>query len=407
VSGWLYLPPDHLSNNVFTANASSTTRANFLQILLTDTLDSIDADQWNRLAGAANPFVRHEFLAALEHSGCVGDGTAWEPRHLLLQDDGQLIGAVPLYLKHDSYGEYVFDWAWANAYQQNGLAYYPKLVSAIPFTPVTGPRILCHPDQAREQIQSRLADAALALAQSLDVSSLHWLFTPDKDTQLLEQHSHLRRTGYQFHWANNNYPTFDAFLATFSSSKRKKVKRERRHVHDAGITMEIIEGRDIDDLLWRQFYAFYRSTIECRGAIPYLNLDFFAEIGRTIPDNIVLVLARLDGRYVAGALNLKGTDTLFGRYWGALEEFNSLHFETCYYRAIDYCIEHGMKRFEAGAQGEHKLSRGFLPTRTYSAHWLKHPEFFQAISDFLEREHHGVEDYVGLLQKHSPYKHDQ
>jgi hypothetical protein len=343
-------------------------------------------------------------LLALEQTGCVGDGTAWQPRHLLLIEKGTLVGAVPLYLKYDSYGEYVFDWAWANAYQQNGLSYYPKLVAAVPFTPVTGSRMLANPGEHQDTIRRQLIEAALALANSLNVSSLHWLFTPSSETGLLVQHQHLKRTGYQFHWANAGYSSFDDFLETFSSSKRKKVKRERRHVRDAGIEMEIVEGRAIDDSLWRKFYAFYRSTIECRGAIPYLNLDFFREIGRSMADNIVLVLARQEDRYVAGALNLKGRDTLFGRYWGSLEEYNSLHFETCYYRAIDYCIENGLQRFEAGAQGEHKLSRGFLPSSTYSAHWLRHPEFYRAISEFLEREQHGVEDYVDLLERHSPYK---
>ena len=374
------------------------------QIQLAKNIETVDAEQWNRLAGDQNPFLRHEFLLALEQTGCVGDGTAWQPRHLLLIEKGTLVGAVPLYLKYDSYGEYVFDWAWANAYQQNGLSYYPKLVAAVPFTPVTGSRMLANPGEHQDTIRRQLIEAALALANSLNVSSLHWLFTPSSETGLLVQHQHLKRTGYQFHWANAGYSSFDDFLETFSSSKRKKVKRERRHVRDAGIEMEIVEGRAIDDSLWRKFYAFYRSTIECRGAIPYLNLDFFREIGRSMADNIVLVLARQEDRYVAGALNLKGRDTLFGRYWGSLEEYNSLHFETCYYRAIDYCIENGLQRFEAGAQGEHKLSRGFLPSSTYSAHWLRHPEFYRAISEFLEREQHGVEDYVDLLERHSPYK---
>lgn len=377
-----------------------------MHIELTESLDSVDAASWNQLGVDSNPFLRHEFLAALEHTGCVGEGTAWRPHHLLLKDGESLIGAVPLYLKYDSYGEYIFDWAWANAYQQHGLSYYPKLVSAVPFTPVTGPRILGRPDYPSETIQAQLVEAALALAQSLEVSSLHWLFTPESETRLLQRYGHLERTGYQFHWANNNYKSFDEFLSTFSSSKRKKVRRERRHVSDAGISMQIVKGKDVSEALWQQFYKFYRSTIECRGAIPYLNIDFFNEIGRTMPGNIVIVLASHDDRYVAGALNLRGTNTLFGRYWGSLAEFNSLHFETCYYRAIDYCIQQRLTRFEAGAQGEHKLSRGFLPTRTYSAHWLKHPEFYQAISDFLEREQHGVDDYMEMLQRHSPYKNE-
>lgn len=369
-----------------------------------DKLAGIDKYEWNRLAGGGNPFLRYEFLSALEHSGCVGEGTGWLPQYMILMSGMRLAGAVPLYLKYNSYGEYVFDWAWANAYRQHGLNYYPKLVAAVPFTPVTGSRLLVDPDLDRNTVRMQLVAAVREHAKILGVSSLHWLFTPESETELLERQGHLRRSGYQFHWANNDYHTFDDFLGTFSSAKRKKVRRERRHVSDAGIEMKIIEGADMTEDLWRQFYAFYRSTIEYRGAIPYLNPDFFLEIGETMPGSIVLVMALHENRYVAGALNLKGVDTLFGRYWGSLQDFNSLHFETCYYRAIDYCIEHRLKRFEAGAQGEHKLSRGFLPTHTWSAHWLKHPEFYRVISEFLDREQHGVEDYVRLLQQHSPYK---
>ncbi len=383
-----------------------TSSNNSYQIEWIDKLAIVDKNDWNRLAGDSNPFLRYEFLSALETTGCVGEGTGWVPRYVVLVSDNRLAGAIPLYEKYDSYGEYVFDWAWANAYQQHGLNYYPKLVAAIPFTPVTGSRILVDPDLDQNAAKIELVNAVSEKAKSSNVSSLHWLFIPESETELLEQHDHLRRAGYQFHWTNNNYQSFDDFLAGFSSAKRKKVRRERRFVSEAGIEMKIIEGTEMTEDLWRQLYAFYRSTIECRGAIPYLSLPFFLEIGQTMADHIVVIMARHEDQYVAGALNLKGSDTLYGRYWGALAEFNSLHFETCYYQAIDYCIEHRLYRYEAGAQGEHKLSRGFLPTRTYSAHWLKHPEFYRAISDFLEREHQGVEEYMSQLQRHSPYKQE-
>ena len=375
-----------------------------LSVEIIEDLRAVDPDQWDSCAGNNLPFLRYAFLAALEAQGCVGSNTGWRPQHLLVTRGKQLVGATPLYLKYDSYGEYVFDWAWADAWQRAGMNYYPKLVAAVPFTPVSGARILVAPSEDYEQIAGLLVGAALELAKRLKVSSLHWLFTTERDTRLLEDHDHLRRTGYQFHWCNDAYTSFDDFLASFSSAKRKKIKRERRHVRDAGVTLEIIEGRQMNDALWHRFYTFYRSTIECRGAIPYLNLAFFEEIGRTMSENIVMVFAKHEGEYIAGALNFKSDNTLFGRYWGCLGEFNGLHFETCYYTAIEYCIDKGLERFEAGAQGEHKLSRGFLPSKIWSAHWLSHPRFYRAISEFLDREHHGVDNYVDILQSHSPFR---
>ncbi len=377
---------------------------NSLRVEVLDDLRDIDAGDWDNCAGSENPFLRHAFLLALEKHGCVGSNTAWRPQHLAAYRGDQLAGAVPLYLKFDSYGEYVFDWAWADAYQRAGMQYYPKLVAAVPFTPVSGKRMLVAPGEDFAEIAGLLVDSALQHARKLKVSSLHWLFTSEADTRLLEEHEHLRRTGYQFHWCNASYKSFDDYLASFSSAKRKKIKRERRYVREADVSLEVIEGRELTDELWQRFYTFYRSTIECRGAIPYLNLAFFQEIGRTMAENVVMVLARHDGETVAGALNLKGENTLYGRYWGSLGEFNSLHFETCYYRAIEYCIDNGLQRFEAGAQGEHKLSRGFLPSKTWSAHWLSQPEFSQAVSRFLQREHHGIDSYVDVLQSHSPFR---
>lgn len=374
-----------------------------MRVRVLDSLADISADTWNRLGGDQNPFVRHEFLLALETSGCVQPDTGWYPQHLLLEDaDQQPVAAAPFYLKSHSYGEYVFDWAWADAYERNGLPYYPKLVSAIPFSPVTGPRILA--TDITPGIVQAMADAARALANETRASSIHWLFTDSVQTAQLAGQGCLQRTGFQYHWRNNGYRHFDDFIAEFSSDKRKKVKRDRRRVHEQGIQMEIVEGHAMTPELWKTFYQFYKSTILNHGAIAYLNQEFFIELGRTMPDNIVMVFARRDKRLIAGALNLKGANALFGRYWGSLDHADGLHFETCYYSAIDYCIDKSLGRFEAGAQGGHKLSRGFLPTPTYSAHWLRQPEFSDAVERFLQQEQNGIEYQLDELNERSPFK---
>lgn len=362
---------------------------------------------WNRAAGTDNPFVRHEFLASLEASGSVDASRGWRPQHLLLHSKtpgrGDLFGCVPLYLKDHSYGEYVFDWAWAEAYRRAGLAYYPKLVAAVPFTPATGPRLLVAPD-APPDTRARLIAGARALADELNVSSLHWLFADATDIQQLEQHGLLRRDGFQFHWHNRGYRDFDEFLAGFSAEKRKKVKRERRQVHDAGIAIEAVEGAAIDPEMWDSFYGYYLATIEKHGAHAYLTRAFFSELGARMPESLVLIMARREHEYLAGAFFVRGADTLYGRYWGTHATIPGLHFETCYYAAIEFCIARGLACFEAGAQGRHKLTRGFLPTPTYSAHWLRHPEFNRAVEDFLRRERHGVDSYIDELDRHSPFK---
>lgn len=367
----------------------------------------VSADDWNALALHGNPFLRHEFFTALEDSGATQRATGWEPQPLLLWDDGdaaRLVGAVPLFRKHHSYGEYVFDWAWADAYARAGLAYYPKLVAGVPFTPVGGARLLIHPEAPQEDVATHLIRAALDHANSSGVSSLHWLFTSATDTERLAAHDQLIRNGYQFHWENAGYRQFDDFLAGLSAQKRKKIKRERRFVREAGVQMDIVCGPEIDRDLWGLFFDFYQRTIRKHGALPYLSREFFFLLGERLPQAVVLILARHGGRVVAAALNLRGHDTLYGRYWGGEEGYHSLHFETCYYRAIEYCIEQGLKRCEAGAQGEHKLARGFLPTPTHSAHWLRHPQFSAAVADFLDRERAGVGAYVHELHEHSPFK---
>ncbi len=372
-------------------------------------LASIPAGAWNRLDGTDSPFLRYEFLYALEKTNCVCPKTGWIPQHLALyefaDEPDSLIGAIPLYIKNHSYGEYIFDWAWANAYDRSGLNYYPKLSVAIPFTPVTGKRLLVSGNRNREAISKLLIDGALSVAEKYQASSIHWLFTTKEESALLQQHRHLFRTGYQFHWHNNNYNNFDHFLESLSAQKRKKIKRERRQVRDAGITMEVITGKEIRDDHWDRFYGFYTNTIQKHGAIPYLNREFFHEIGRTMPDSVVLVFAHQDDKVIAGSLNYKSDNTLYGRYWGSLGSYHSLHFETCYYRAIEFCIENRLTRFEAGAQGGHKLSRGFLPVEIYSAHWLDHPEFNRAVADYIEREQNDIEYQIDELNEHSPFKH--
>lgn len=370
-----------------------------------DSIESIAATDWDAVVGDANPFLSHAFLGALERAGCVGGDTGWHPRYVLAYENEILVGAVPLYLKEHSYGEYVFDWSWANAAARARLPYYPKLVAAIPFTPVTGPRILVRPG-APATTTTALIGAVEDCAQRTRASSVHWLFTDEADSARLEARGLLARTGYQFHWSNRGYADFDAFLADFSSHKRKNVKRERRQVREQGIEMQTLVGSDASPAQWDALYGFYRGTIAKHGAIPYLNAAFFDEIARRLGERTLLVFAYRDGRPLAGALNFIGADTLYGRYWGATDEVPGLHFETCYYQAIDYCIRTGLRRFEAGAQGEHKLSRGFLPTTTRSMHWLRHPGLRAAIADFLARERASVTDDIDELNEHGPYRKD-
>ncbi|MHB1950859.1 MAG: GNAT family N-acetyltransferase [Acidiferrobacteraceae bacterium] len=367
----------------------------------------VTAGEWNAIAGGDNPFVAHEFLSALEASDCACEAAGWIPQHLTVRDGtGALTAAAPAYLKLHSYGEYVFDWAWASAYEQAGLDYYPKLVLAVPFSPVTGPRLLSGPSPAAAESLRLLIDGAERLARDTGASSIHCLFPRAEDLGVLEAHGWLRRSGFQFHWQNRDYADFEHFLAGFSAQKRKKIRHERRAVRESGITMEVRTGGEVTENHWRLFYECYRNTIERHGGIPYLNLDFFMGLGRTMPQKIVMVLARREGRHMAAALNLLGRDALFGRYWGQLEPTDNLHFEACYYTPIEWCIEHRLSRFEAGAQGTHKLSRGLLPAPTYSVHWLSRPDFSRAISEFLMREHRGVEYHMNELDEHGPFKRD-
>lgn len=375
-----------------------------MEISVIPHLDDIPATAWNALAGNDNPFLRHEFLVALERHGCVGRHTGWVPQHITAHNNGQLVGAAPMYLKYNSYGEFVFDWAWAEAYERNGMPYYPKLVVAVPYTPATGPRLLLTERADQEAVASRLIEGALDHARHLQLSSLHWLFTTEHDTARLAQHGLMRRSGFQFHWRNPGYRDFSDFLSTLTAEKRKKIKQERRRVREAGIEIEILNGHQISAQQWEIFHGFYISTFDKKGGVATLTLDFFMEIGRTLADNVVLVLAQRQGAYVAGAFNLRGNNTLYGRHWGCIDDFHSLHFECCYYSLMEYCIQHGLGCFEAGAQGEHKLARGFLPTPTWSTHWLAHPAFSAAIQNFLTRETDALQSHMEELHEHSPFK---
>ncbi len=370
-------------------------------------LDEIPAKEWDLLGAREDPFLRHAFLSALERNDCVGQSFGWYPTHLAVRDDtGRLIGATPLYIKTNSYGELVFDWSWASAYERAGLPYYPKLVAAIPYTPVTGRRLLVHPEADAQSVKALMIRATVALAEEHAFSSIHWLFTDEADTAALADAGMMRRLGCQYHWHNNHYADFDQFLTGFQSRKRKKLKRERRRVDEQGITLTTHRADEICESLLETFHRFYLDTFEKKAGIPTLSLGFFKDIARTMGEDIVLVVAHYEGRPVAGAINFKGPDALYGRYWGCEREFHSLHFETCYYRGIDYSIAQGLQRFEPGAQGEHKIGRGFLPTPTWSAHWIRDARFHDAIEDFCRRELRAMRLQCAELWSLSPFRED-
>jgi predicted N-acyltransferase len=360
-----------------------------------DDLSGVDAADWNRLA-AGHPMLSHEFFHALHQSGCAAADSGWLPQFLTLWDAAapngakgsaspRLRAAMPLYLKSHSYGEYVFDWAWADAYQRHGLAYYPKLLAAIPFSPVSGPRLLAATDTDR----AVLVRSALALSH--DASSLHVLFPQPQEAALMHSAGMMLRSSVQFHWNNPGYGSFGEFLDQMSHDKRKKIRQERRKVRDAGVRFLRLRGDEIRESDWAFFARCYNRTYRAHRSTPYLNLEFFQRLGQTMPQHLLLVVAEREGKPIASALNLYSQHTLYGRYWGALQYLPCLHFESCYYQALEFCIEQKIKVFEGGAQGEHKLARGFLPVKTLSAHWLAHPQFADAVERFLEREHQGIE----------------
>ena len=368
-----------------------------MKLTISESLKNIPVDQWNRLAGNNNPFVQHDFLLALETGDCL-DPYGWQPRYLLVwSDDDQLIGAAPAYIKTNSYGEFVFDWAWADAYQRAGISYYPKLVIAVPFTPATGPRLLTEGDTTIAKI---LIDFAIEFAQQQGLSSVHWLF-PHRDEQALIQQSNLlQRFDFQFHWQNHNYNSFEDFLCTLSSKKRKNIKRERRIVKESHIEIKTLDGEELTETQWQQLYNFYQITFMKKHGTATLSLDFF----KAIAHKLLAILAYHGDDIVAAAICIKGKDTLYGRHWGCYEDYDSLHFEVCYYAGIEYCIDNQLKYFEPGAQGEHKIARGFLPVKTWSSHWVAHKGFRQILQDHLQKEAEMMQGYGEELMLASPYK---
>jgi len=377
--------------------------SNLLDLKLFESINDIDAAVWNSCVTANEPFARHEFLSALEDSKCVHPNSGWLAQHLVVYDNDEIKACTPLYLKSHSYGEYVFDWSWAEAYERAGGRYYPKLQCAIPFTPVTGHRLLCHPTATQEH-KEFLLSAMTGLAKGLKVSSLHITFALEDEWQMMEKAGLQTRIGHQYHWNNQNYDGFNDFLDQLSSRKRKSIKKERRSIDENGIEFEILSGSDIQEHHWDAFYAFYIDTSGRKWGHPYLNREFFSLLGERLGDSVVLIIAVIDDRIVAGALNLKGNETLYGRYWGCLEDYRFLHFETCYYQAIDYAIINGLQRVEAGAQGQHKIQRGYLPVKTYSAHWLADEKFAHAVQDFVEHDKRVNQLEMNELAKLSPYK---
>ena len=375
-------------------------------------IDAIDPAAWNRCANPAsaeyNPFLDHRFLSALEQSGSVSTDTGWQPFHVVLSEpDGGLddaIGVVPMYLKAHSQGEYVFDSGWAQAFYQAGGRYYPKLQVSVPFTPATGRRLLVADGEDTDEVENMLLGATVQVAKQLEVSSVHLTFMPEAQWRHAGEFGCLQRIDTQFHWQNDGYATFDEFTAALSSKKRKNIRRERREALANGIEIEWLTG-DITEAQWDAFYAFYVDTGSRKWGTPYLTREFFSRIGQTMADQVLLIMCRRAGRYIAGAINFIGEDTLYGRNWGCVEDHRFLHFEACYYQAIDFAIERGLKRVEAGAQGGHKLARGYMPQPTYSAHWIRDPRLRDAVHRYLKDERRYVEEDIAYVaRRHSPFR---
>ena len=368
-------------------------------VRILESLESVDPARWDLLAGG-NPTLAHAFLDSLHASGCAAPKSGWAPQYLALFEDEALAGAVPLYAKGHSYGEYVFDWAWAEAYERHGLDYYPKLLAAVPFTPATGARLLARDDGVRV----RLARVLLDTAEGAAVSSLHVLFPTAEDARALRGLGMLERSGVQFHWRNPGYASFEEFLGELSRDKRKKIRQERRRVADAGVECRRVTGLEATGADWDFFNKCYRRTYREHRSTPYLTREFFGMLAGRMPERVLLVIAERDGTPVAAALDLFGADALYGRYWGSVEYVPGLHFEACYYQAMEFCIERRIGLFEGGAQGEHKHARGFLPEATRSFHWLRHPAFNKAVDEYLSREGENISAYIDELNDHSPFK---
>ncbi|HJV82920.1 GNAT family N-acetyltransferase [Noviherbaspirillum sp.] len=370
---------------------------------IVSSLSDIGQTAWDELVATqanTNPFLSFAFLDALHEAGCASPETGWQPQYLTLWHASRLEAALPLYVKSHSYGEYVFDWAWADAYRRNGLEYYPKLLSAIPFTPVTGSRLLARSPDA----EGALIDALCELQTQNGLSSTHILFPPERQAHALQEAGFMLRTGVQFHWINQGYRDFDDFLATLDRKKRKNIRAERRKVQEAGISFRHLRGAQVGKADWRFFKHCYDRTYAAHYSTPYLNLDFFLRIGASMPENILLIVAERENRPIACSLVVHDQNSLYGRYWGAVEEVPCLHFETAYYQPLEFCIAQKIQCFEGGAQGEHKMARGFLPQKTWSAHWLAHPAFAEAIEHFLQQESGGIDAYIDELEERNPFK---
>ena len=377
-----------------------------LTVRIIERIAEIPATEWDACAGAGNPFVSHAFLSALETSASATAKTGWAPHHLVAEDaTGRVLGVAPNYLKSHSYGEYVFDHGWADAYARAGGRYYPKLQVAVPFTPVPGRRLLCRPG-GDGAAQAALIEALRTLIERTGLSSAHATFCTAEEAEAFAEAGWLIRRGFQYHWRNEGYRTFDDFLARLNHSKRKTIKRERREVTAQGLSVEMLTGAALTPAHWDAFFELYIATSDRKWGSPYLTREFFHEIGRVMPERVALVLARHGERYVGGALNLIGDDALYGRNWGGRGDYPFLHFEACYYQAIEFAIGRGLARVEAGAQGDHKLPRGYLPVPTYSAHWIRDRGFRKAVADFLRREGEMISHEIASLGDYSPFKKD-
>jgi predicted N-acyltransferase len=384
-----------------------------LSIKIERSFTAISPESWSRLSGASragntlvyNPFVSHAFLSSLEESGSAAAKTGWLGHHLLLEtEEGELVGALPGYLKNHSQGEYVFDHGWADAFERAGGSYYPKLQCSIPFTPATGPRLLVAEGLERRPIQDAMAESLKEVVRRLGVSSAHVTFLPQDEVAIFETDGYLHRTDQQFHFINEGYANHEEFLQTLASRKRKALRKERRTALENGISIDWLTGSDLTERVWDQFFAFYMDTGSRKWGRPYLTRKFYSLIGERMPEDILLIMAKHNGRYVAGAINFIGGDTLYGRHWGCIEDHPYLHFEVCYHQAIDFALAKGLRRVEAGAQGEHKLARGYLPVTTHSAHYVAHAGLRRAIADYLERERQDVEQMSEILGEHSPFR---
>ena len=377
-----------------------------MKIHFIESIKNIDETTWNNLVDSDYPFMKHSFLLSLEESKCVGEGTGWYTFHLVVKEEEDVIALMPMYIKTDSHGEFIFDWSWADAFYRNGLDYYPKLVSAIPFTPASGPRLCVLDESKRTHITSLIKEGLEEISIELGISSAHILLPEKKELTSYVDSGFSTRTSYSFHWFNNNYSDFDDFLKELTSRQRKNLRKERSKIFDQNIHMERIPGEDITEELWDSFFKFYQITYLKRGMQAYLNLDFFHKISERLPKSLLLVIAKeaKTKGHLAGALNFCDSKNLYGRYWGCLEEYDSLHFESCYYQGIEHCIEMKLNKFDPGVQGEHKIKRGFLPVETFSSHWIKDDRFKKAIDDFLIREREHILEYNERCKSLLPFK---